>query len=184
MRQLRELPRAPQCPKTSCQSTGATAGLPGHPTSLQGSHTLDDGDNGTQNNTPPALNAAEQQQQLGKQLGESVFLDETTSEEAHNKVVSQNKGAKSHAGEHVDMEAHVSTVAKQDTERKELHASDPHTKQPPSLEQFLFKCLLNVIPENDDLQIEMHWVEGHNKDLMNQLCTYLKNVILKSVTKS
>lgn len=191
MRQLRELPRAPQRPPTSCQTTGAAAGPPGNQTSVYSSHTQDEGDNGTQNNTPPALDAAEQQQQLGEQLGEAAFSDETTPDEAHIKVVSENEGAGSQTGEDVDTEGRISTGAKQDNERKEPHAaaaaSDPHTKQAPSLsqvEQFLFKCLLNVIPEDDNLQVEMHWVEGHNKDLMNQLCTYLKNILLKSVTKS
>lgn len=183
MRQLRELPRAPQRPATSCQ---ATAGPPGHPASVQSSHTQDEGD-GTQNNTAPAVEAAGQQQQLG----DTAFSDEASSDQAHNEAANQNKGTESQAGDDdgVDIEAHVSTGAKQDTERKEpkAAASDPHTKQPLSLsqvEQFLFKCLLNVIPEEDDLQIEMHWVEGHNKDLMNQLCTYLKNILLKSVTRS
>lgn len=133
------------------------------------------------------MEAAGQQQQLG----DAAFSDEATSDQAHNEAANQNKGTESQAGDDdgVDIEAHVSTGAKQDTERKEpkAAASDPHTKQPLSLsqvEQFLFKCLLNVIPEEDDLQIEMHWVEGHNKDLMNQLCTYLKNILLKSVTRS
>lgn len=179
MRQLRELPRAPQHPPTSCQTTEASVSPPGHPGSVQSSHTQDKGD-GTQNNPAPALEAAGQQQQ---QVGEPAFSDE-----AHNEAANQNKGTESQDGDDVDMEVHVST-AKQDTERKEPQAaaSDPHTKAPPSLsqvEQFLFKCLLNVIPDEDDLQIEMHWVEGHNKDLMNQLCTYLKNILLKSVTKS
>lgn len=185
MRQLRELPRAPHCPATSCQ---ATAGPPGHPASVHSSHTQDEGA-GTQNNTGPAMEAAGQQQQ--QQLGEAAFSDEATSDQAHNEAANQNKGTESQAGDDddVDMEARVSTGAMQDTERKEPQAaaSDPHSKQPLSLsqvEQFLFKCLLNVIPEEDDLQIEMHWVEGHNKDLMNQLCTYLKNILLKSVTRS
>lgn len=75
-----------------------------------------------------------------------------------------------------------------ETAPDEVGGHDKTSESRPSLnqeEQFLFKCLLNVIPEEgDDLQIEMHWVEGHNKDLMNQLCTYLKNTLLKSVTKS
>uniref|UniRef100_A0AAQ5X087 U6 small nuclear RNA (adenine-(43)-N(6))-methyltransferase n=1 Tax=Amphiprion ocellaris TaxID=80972 RepID=A0AAQ5X087_AMPOC len=53
-----------------------------------------------------------------------------------------------------------------------------------TFEHFLFKCLLNVMLEESDVVIEMHWVEGQNKDLMNQLCTYLKNTLLKSVAKS
>lgn len=180
MRQLRELPRAPQRPPTSCQTTGATACSAGHQTSQQSSHTQDKGGNGTRNNISPALEASGPRQQLGEQLGEPAFSGETPSGDAHDKVVGQNKTAESRAGEDGDMEADVST------EQNELHAAlkDPHTKQPSIVEQFLFKCLLNVIPEDDDLQVEMHWVEGHNKDLMNQLCTYLKNILLKSVTKS
>lgn len=54
---------------------------------------------------------------------------------------------------------------------------------PGGVEYFLFKCLLNVIPEGGDVGIEMHWVEGQNKDLMNQLRTYLRNTLLKSVGK-
>ncbi|KAM7413276.1 hypothetical protein PAMA_020589 [Pampus argenteus] len=66
-------------------------------------------------------------------------------------------------------------------------ASEPPSKRPLSpgaVEHFLFKCLLNVMLEESDVVIEMHWVEGQNKDLMNQLCTYLKNTLLKSVAKS
>lgn len=51
------------------------------------------------------------------------------------------------------------------------------------VEHFLFKCVLNVIPEERDVVVEMHWVEGQNKDLMNQLRTYLKNSLFKTVAK-
>ncbi|NXS55242.1 MET16 methyltransferase, partial [Brachypteracias leptosomus] len=46
---------------------------------------------------------------------------------------------------------------------------------------FLFKCLMNVKKEGNDILVEMHWVEGQNRDLMNQLCTYLRNQILRLV---
>ncbi|XP_009994796.1 PREDICTED: methyltransferase-like protein 16 [Chaetura pelagica] len=46
---------------------------------------------------------------------------------------------------------------------------------------FLFKCLMNVKKEGSDVLVEMHWVEGQNRDLMNQLCTYLRNQILRLV---
>ncbi|XP_060092785.1 RNA N6-adenosine-methyltransferase METTL16 [Heteronotia binoei] len=48
-------------------------------------------------------------------------------------------------------------------------------------EWFLFKCILNVKQEKEDFLVEMHWVEGQNRDLMNQLCTYLKNQIFRLV---
>ena len=59
-------------------------------------------------------------------------------------------------------------------------------KRPPtpsSVQEFLFKCLLEVLMEevSGGIVVEMHWVEGQSKDLMNQLCTYLKNSLLKMV---
>ncbi|CAI5789954.1 RNA N6-adenosine-methyltransferase METTL16 [Podarcis lilfordi] len=49
-------------------------------------------------------------------------------------------------------------------------------------EWFLFKCMLVVKKEGDDSLVEMHWIEGQNRDLMNQLCTYLKNQIFRLAT--
>ena len=46
---------------------------------------------------------------------------------------------------------------------------------------YLFKCLINVKKEVDDALVEMHWVEGHNRDLMNQLRTYIRNQIFRLV---
>ncbi|XP_060637140.2 RNA N6-adenosine-methyltransferase METTL16 isoform X1 [Anolis sagrei] len=51
-----------------------------------------------------------------------------------------------------------------------------------SNEWFLFKCVLIVKKEGSDILVEMHWIEGQNRDLMNQLCTYLKNQIFRLVT--
>ncbi|XP_040605067.1 RNA N6-adenosine-methyltransferase METTL16 isoform X1 [Mesocricetus auratus] len=47
--------------------------------------------------------------------------------------------------------------------------------------RYLFKCLINIKKEVDGALVEMHWVEGQNRDLMNQLCTYIRNQILKLV---
>ncbi|NWW93391.1 MET16 methyltransferase, partial [Rhynochetos jubatus] len=46
---------------------------------------------------------------------------------------------------------------------------------------FLFKCLMNMKIEGNDVLVEMHWVEGQNRDLMNQLCTYVRNQIFRLV---
>ncbi|KAL6078541.1 hypothetical protein STEG23_011110 [Scotinomys teguina] len=46
---------------------------------------------------------------------------------------------------------------------------------------YLFKCLVNIKKEVDGALVEMHWVEGQNRDLMNQLCTYIRNQILRLV---
>ena len=43
-----------------------------------------------------------------------------------------------------------------------------------------FKCLINV-KEVDDTLDEMRWVEGQNRDLMNQLCTYIHDQIFRLV---
>ncbi|KAK7882103.1 hypothetical protein WMY93_028277 [Mugilogobius chulae] len=65
----------------------------------------------------------------------------------------------------------------------EHHLSSQRSSSPGSVRHFLFKCLLNVMLEEKDILVEMHWVEGQNKDLMNQLCTFLKNTLLRSVAK-
>ncbi|MEE6468782.1 hypothetical protein FKM82_008379 [Ascaphus truei] len=44
---------------------------------------------------------------------------------------------------------------------------------------FLFKCLINVKEEAGNVLVEMHWVEGQNRDQMNQLCTYLRNQVFR-----
>ncbi|KAI5098914.1 U6 small nuclear RNA (adenine-(43)-N(6))-methyltransferase [Silurus meridionalis] len=53
-----------------------------------------------------------------------------------------------------------------------------------SVHRFLFKCLMNVKVEDSDVLVEMHWVEGQNKDLMNQLCTSVKNSLFRRVAMS
>lgn len=52
---------------------------------------------------------------------------------------------------------------------------------PSSVQHFLLKCLVNVKMEDSGVAVEMHWTEGQDKDLMNQLCTFLKNSLLKLV---
>ena len=46
---------------------------------------------------------------------------------------------------------------------------------------YFFKCLINVKKEVDDALVEMHWVEGQNRGLMDQLCTYVHNQIFRLV---
>ncbi|XP_051521700.1 RNA N6-adenosine-methyltransferase mettl16-like isoform X2 [Myxocyprinus asiaticus] len=66
-------------------------------------------------------------------------------------------------------------------EEKEAAVSGP--QNPDTVQHFLFKCLLNVKVEESDVVVEMHWVEGQNKDMMNQLCTCLKNSLFRQVAK-
>uniref|UniRef100_A0A674EXM3 U6 small nuclear RNA (adenine-(43)-N(6))-methyltransferase n=1 Tax=Salmo trutta TaxID=8032 RepID=A0A674EXM3_SALTR len=72
------------------------------------------------------------------------------------------------------------------TETQEVNATGQEVTQPQSpgaVQHFLFKCLVNVKAEEQDVAVEIHWVEGQNKDLMNQLCTYLKNTLFRVVAK-
>ncbi|KAL4608407.1 methyltransferase-like protein 16 [Arapaima gigas] len=77
-----------------------------------------------------------------------------------------------------------------DVATQEVATSVACSTTPPSsstAQPFLFKCLTNVklegggqrVTDEDDVMLEMHWVEGLNRDLMNQLCTYLKNTLLR-----
>ncbi|XP_041734219.1 RNA N6-adenosine-methyltransferase mettl16 [Coregonus clupeaformis] len=73
-----------------------------------------------------------------------------------------------------------------ETQEEEVNATGQEGMQPQSpgtVQHFLFKCLVNVKAEEQDVAVEIHWVEGQNKDLMNQLCTYLKNILFRLVAK-
>lgn len=178
-RQLRELPRAPRGAGTGSQTTVATTpASQNQSASTQIGKTLD---GSTQNKTTPA--------QETQQVGNSASSSETNKEVTHDPTGEQKEVSENLSGEDVDMGSSTGTEAGQETGPKEATAaaSELPSKRPLSpgaVEHFLFKCLLNVILEESDAVIEMHWVEGQNKDLMNQLCTYLKNTLLKSVSKS
>ena len=104
-------------------------------------------------------------------------------EQMENTTEEQEEISKDVAGEDGDMDSSSCTQTGQETDLKDNEAP-PRCPQHPSVgEHFLFKCLLNVMPEESDVLIEMHWVDGQNKDLMNQLRTYLRNTLLKSVGK-
>lgn len=164
-RQLRELPRAPHGAGTSSQSTGTPPPSQNQPASTNSSSQ----DSNAENETTPSNEPVKE------------VTPDTTGE--------QKELSESGTGEDVDMESSTCTEPGQEADPREsaAAASEPPSKRalsPGTVEHFLFKCLLNVMLEESDVVIEMHWVEGQNKDLMNQLCTYLKNVLLKSVTKS
>ncbi|XP_055052574.2 RNA N(6)-adenosine-methyltransferase mettl16 [Misgurnus anguillicaudatus] len=72
-------------------------------------------------------------------------------------------------------------VPMESTSKEEAPISCPQNTE--AVQQFLFKCLVNVKVEENDVVVEMHWVEGRNKDLMNQLCTCLKNSLFRQVAK-
>uniref|UniRef100_A0A8C4E920 U6 small nuclear RNA (adenine-(43)-N(6))-methyltransferase n=1 Tax=Dicentrarchus labrax TaxID=13489 RepID=A0A8C4E920_DICLA len=188
-RQLRELPRAPHCAGTSSQPTAAAVAAPAttpasqnQSASTQNTNTEDDG---AQNKTTPAHKGADPLQPT-EQTSNGASSNETSKDVTRDPNGEQREVLEKVSGEDVDMESSISTEAGQETVPKEAPAAatDPPSKRPltpGAVEHFLFKCLLNVMLEEGDVVIEMHWVEGQNKDLMNQLCTYLKNTLLKSV---
>ncbi|GAA6225022.1 U6 small nuclear RNA (adenine-(43)-N(6))-methyltransferase [Lates japonicus] len=180
-RQLRELPRAPHCAGASSQTTVAseapTATLPSHNQPGFTQHSNTQGED-TQIKTTSVQELAKQQ--LKEETANGSSLNETCKDVTGNTTGEQKEVSEDATGEDVDMES---------TSLKETPAasSEPPSKRPLSpgaVEHFLFKCLLNVMLDEQDVMIEMHWVEGQNKDLMNQLCTYLKNTLLKSIAKS
>lgn len=154
MRQLRELPRAPLCPGTGTQ----TSVLPADPAVT---HTHDDS---SENKTRSAQEPPEEQ---------------PTEPPGGSSRDPQGEPKEKTSEADVDVESSASTAT---SAQEASAASEPIN--PAESPGFLFKCQLNVMEEEGVVLVEMHWVEGQNKDLMNQLCTYLKNTLLKSVAKS
>ncbi|KAG7480185.1 hypothetical protein JOB18_045329 [Solea senegalensis] len=183
-RQLRELPRAPHFVGTSSQTKVASAAptitplYQNQPASAQNSNIhQEDGTNKTTTAQEPG-ELQQPQPEVGINNGSSSNVankDVTESKSGEEKEVSKDLTSAD-----LDMEFTGSSVAS-------AVVCDPPARRPQSpstVKHFLFKCLLNVMLEASDVVIEMHWVEGQSKDLMNQLCTYLKNSLLKSVAKS
>lgn len=159
-RQLRELPRAPRA-----GSRTAAAAAPAPENRSDGKN--DGGGGGASNENTSA-----------EQIENGAAPSNETGEDGE-KEFSENE-----PGEDVDMAC--SARAGEETAPREIPAaatSEPAPSKRPPGERFLLKCLLNVALEEGDVAVEMHWVEGQSKDLMNQLCTYLKNTLLRCVAK-
>lgn len=154
-RQLRELPRAPE--STSLQTPVVTA------SSLPSENVCNS------QIKPQAACSPEQQDQ---------HQPAVTSEETKK----QTEAGADHMDTCTDTSAVTDTCLKEGLTAENNPPSQQHSS-PDATRPFLFKCLLNVMLEDKDVLVEMHWVEGQNKDLMNQLCTFLKNTLLRSVAK-
>uniref|UniRef100_A0A1A7W9G8 U6 small nuclear RNA (adenine-(43)-N(6))-methyltransferase n=2 Tax=Iconisemion striatum TaxID=60296 RepID=A0A1A7W9G8_9TELE len=157
-RQLRELPRAPHCAGTSSQTSVTTAASG---TAIS-----------SQRQPVSKANSSNQDESAKCPMSLNELSKET-------KTVTKDV-SESAAGKEVDTDS--SSCTETDLKENPAAAVQPQIQGP--VEHFLFKCLLNVVPEEGDVTIEMHWVEGHNKDLMNQLRTYLRNSLLKSVANA
>ncbi|NWX87732.1 MET16 methyltransferase, partial [Nothoprocta pentlandii] len=110
------------------------------------------------------------------------LMEESTAKEEPSEYAEQEEDTEANQAEGSLTEG--SSNVKEEPDPSE-EASNPTTEKGQSSKEtsrcFLFKCLMNVKKEGDDVLVEMHWVEGQNRDLMNQLCTYLRNQILRLV---
>ncbi|XP_075995543.1 RNA N(6)-adenosine-methyltransferase mettl16 [Genypterus blacodes] len=173
-RQLRELPRAPPCVGTSSQTSSAAAASV-KTASSQNAKMQD-----------AILNETASTQDQRELTANGSSANEKHEEEQQALTGGQKWGTGNATDEGVVMESLACTEpAGQEVGPKEVPpaAVEAPSQRPPSPEHFLFKCMLNVMLEEGDVAVEIHWVEGQNKDLMNQLCTFLKNSLLKSVAK-
>uniref|UniRef100_UPI00398ED3AF RNA N(6)-adenosine-methyltransferase mettl16 isoform X1 n=2 Tax=Pristiophorus japonicus TaxID=55135 RepID=UPI00398ED3AF len=173
MRQLRELPRAaPDVPKskeaarTSEKQCSANIG------------TL----------------SAEEESDISNSAGNSAGAGEMTEEEPPVNG-GDNLLNKLHVDQENNMETEekfseceTSSAACKTDDAIEQEITSPNVANPDGEDAskesggcFLFKCLMNVKKDGKNAHIEMHWVEGQNRDLMNQLSTYLRNQIFKLV---
>ncbi|XP_061575290.1 RNA N6-adenosine-methyltransferase mettl16 [Cololabis saira] len=165
-RQLRELPRAPHFAAGNSQ-TSMTSAAPCTP----------------QNQPVAKTNSSNQGDDTDSKATSSDMPSEGHTE---NTTGGREEEPKDVTGEDGNTESSSCTQASQETELKETPSTAgeaaaglPHG--PGEAHHFLFQCLLNVMLEDGDVLIEMHWVDGRNKDLLNQLRTYLRNSLLKSV---
>nr|XP_040045122.1 RNA N6-adenosine-methyltransferase mettl16 [Gasterosteus aculeatus aculeatus]XP_040045132.1 RNA N6-adenosine-methyltransferase mettl16 [Gasterosteus aculeatus aculeatus] len=168
-RHLREVPRAPQGAAASSQASSTAApqsqgeDAPDETTSAREATGRPRPDERVENAGPSSSNETRDQAAERKEAVENVPAGDV--------------GAASPA---------CADAVRETASRETADAAgEPPCKRPvsPAVERFLFKCQLNVVPEESDVVVEMHWVEGQSKDLMNQLCTYLKNSLLRSVAK-
>ncbi|KAG7484066.1 hypothetical protein MATL_G00045170 [Megalops atlanticus] len=91
----------------------------------------------------------------------------------------ESQGSEGKEGDSIPGQEHESGVAVSSTApaTQEAAPAAARPSSPGAAQHFLFKCLVKTQESEGDVSVEMHWVEGQNRDLMNQLCTYLKNTL-------
>lgn len=171
MRQLREVPRAPEDviqaleeKKFTPKECGSSPDLAQGPQeSVLCGPALQEGQSATVEGHGP------NQDSLSQEENPEAMEDENSEEKGEMEVLESCKSSSNGA---------------QDREASEQF-SNPVSEKGDHLQgvagHYLFKCLINVKKEVDDALVEMHWVEGQNRDLMNQLCTYIRNQIFRLV---
>uniref|UniRef100_A0A8C7EQT8 U6 small nuclear RNA (adenine-(43)-N(6))-methyltransferase n=1 Tax=Neovison vison TaxID=452646 RepID=A0A8C7EQT8_NEOVI len=172
VRQLREVPRAPEDVIQALEEKKSTT-----PRELGSGQDLAQG---PQESVPcePATQEGESatveghcsnQDPLPQEENPEHMEDERSEEKGGMEVLESCKGSSNGAQDREASEQFSSPVSEKGSH---LQGVAGH---------YLFKCLINVKKEVDDALVEMHWVEGQNRDLMNQLCTYIRNQIFRLV---
>ncbi|ELK27002.1 Methyltransferase-like protein 16 [Myotis davidii] len=168
VRQLREVPRAPEdviqaleekkfTPEESGSSQDLAQGPPESGPALQ------EGESATVEGHGPI------QDSLFQEGNPGPMEDERSEEKGDMEVLESCKGSSNGAQDREASEQLINPVSEKE---HPLQGVAGH---------YLFKCLINIKKEVDDALVEMHWVEGQNRDLMNQLCTYIRNQIFRLV---
>ncbi|XP_041732358.1 RNA N6-adenosine-methyltransferase mettl16 isoform X1 [Coregonus clupeaformis] len=195
-RHLRELPRAPPS-GTSTTLSSATAQ---HPQSQQHSSTHTPDSSHSDLHTPTAAQGPGSVPQSGTNRADGadsqgVICVPVENSGTEEDVIMESSPISTTPNTTLAQTALPTTTQKQETtpqevptetQEEEVNASGQEVMQPQSpsaVQHFLFKCLVYVKAEEQDVAVEIHWVEGQNKDVMNQLCTYLKNTLFKLVAK-
>ncbi|KAM5149481.1 RNA N(6)-adenosine-methyltransferase METTL16 [Callospermophilus lateralis] len=171
VRQLREVPRAPEDVIQALEERKAIPRESGNsqdvaPSPQEGTFcgsALQEGESATVGGYCPS------QESLSQEETPEPMEDERSEERGGEEVVESCK---------------VSCNETQDREASEQYSNPGAEKGKPlqgAAGHYLFKCLINIKKEMDDALVEMHWVEGQNRDLMNQLCTYIRNQIFRLV---
>lgn len=169
VRQLREVPRAPEDVIQALEEKRFTPKEPGpdlapgpQESALCGP-ALWEGESGTVEGFGP------NQDSLSQEENPEPMEDERSEEKGEMEVLESCKGSSNGAEDREASEQFSPPVSEKGNH---LQGVAGH---------YLFKCLINVKKEVDDALVEMHWVEGQNRDLMNQLCTYIRNQIFRLV---
>ncbi|XP_072909379.1 RNA N(6)-adenosine-methyltransferase mettl16 [Hemitrygon akajei] len=164
LRQLRELPRATSDALQSVEADGNAENNSSTNTGLDGAETSNAGAGKTSTESKKELPV-----NGGHGLQDVMPVDQENNVETEE-VVRCCESSSFGCGKDnaVEQENAISTTANPEVETSNESGSC-----------FLFKCLMNVKKDGKNAHVELHWVEGQNRDLMNQLSTYLRNQIFK-----
>ncbi|XP_062887904.1 RNA N6-adenosine-methyltransferase mettl16 [Mobula hypostoma] len=166
LRQLRELPRATSDALQSVEADGNAENNSSANTSLDGAES---------SNAGAGKTSTESEKELpvngGHGLQNVMPVDQENNVETEEVVRCYESSSSDFGNDNaVEQEKAISTTANPEVETSNESGSC-----------FLFKCLINVKKDGKNAHVELHWVEGQNRDLMNQLSTYLRNQIFRLV---